>query len=743
MPYLTKPTYAQAVASNPSTGRPLTTQPTSQTGRSSPTSPPTSPKSPTYYLSPHSPTPLRFPPSPKFGEWKGRCFRCCRMGHTKAVCRNPPKCGRCWRNGHTGNRCKVAHTKQSPAPTVEPTGMRLPEKTEPGFRDLLMANRPLNPPPMPPNRQADLKVYVDRDQEYYQEVQRLQQAVVVHTEGLAINFELSVDKVAEWVTQTKVIDAKEVSIAVISQRRFLIIMPEGVAPETLIEAIPYDIWDLGLSFQLWDPTEDAITKLVPQFRVIVDIHGIPPPLYREKEAINLVNSFGLYLGSIAQRKPEDISCWTVVAATAKLEDIPRGSTMIVGGWEYPVQFKPVNWMRGPIYTENDFPAPPPKFTKPPKLQLKQRPDPPRAYRGNDDCEEEDRVYMSRKVLRELFRDVNPENIPEELREIIVGQRPDQPWPAGGANGQDAAQGATWQEGTDDQQHGLDLQPIQSRLKSIICVPQRIRDRSPMGQVQAVPSSHENQMGENVEIEVELPNREAEARGGRDMGLDETGGLGISCGDSQAPNQPTVTRMATLQITTTQETVTIDRTPTPRQLEGMNDLFKEKDTQPFSPKTLRSAPLQQQGEHLMSTTPVRLLTRKEVQLAETLQSVRDTVKLKRKFKNTRMERDGPGGPSNISDGPKTKVQLGEDGLYQVQITYSHSLDLATATGVSQELMGRLIEEDNIARAVQENADPKLHHSDQQSSEEDDSQDINWGDHSSPDTDGDSGTDEEEV
>lgn len=32
------------------------------------------------YISPHSLAKLRFPPSPRFVEWKGRCFRCCLTG---------------------------------------------------------------------------------------------------------------------------------------------------------------------------------------------------------------------------------------------------------------------------------------------------------------------------------------------------------------------------------------------------------------------------------------------------------------------------------------------------------------------------------------------------------------------------------------------------------------------------------------------------------------------------------------
>lgn len=60
-------------------------------------SPPASPRAgqATYYISPHSPTQLRFPLSAQFTEWRGRCFRCCRSGYNTATCRNPMCCGKC------------------------------------------------------------------------------------------------------------------------------------------------------------------------------------------------------------------------------------------------------------------------------------------------------------------------------------------------------------------------------------------------------------------------------------------------------------------------------------------------------------------------------------------------------------------------------------------------------------------------------------------------------------------------
>lgn len=56
---------------------------------------------------------------------------------------------------------------------------------------------------------------------------------------------------------------------------------------------------MGLSFRLWSQRDNASLK-VPTYRVLVQLHGLPPHLYREQGAIRAVSNFGLYLGTIAQ-----------------------------------------------------------------------------------------------------------------------------------------------------------------------------------------------------------------------------------------------------------------------------------------------------------------------------------------------------------------------------------------------------------------------------------------------------------
>lgn len=130
-------------------------------------------------------------------------------------------------------------------PTGITVNVTLAENKDPSFTELLTGERPLNPPPMPMDRPLKVTCFVDCDAEYQHELRRLQQAVLVKASDIYINFELSVDKVAEWVSKFKLILEREVTIAALTRNRFLVIMPEGLAPETLIEAIPYEVWEEG------------------------------------------------------------------------------------------------------------------------------------------------------------------------------------------------------------------------------------------------------------------------------------------------------------------------------------------------------------------------------------------------------------------------------------------------------------------------------------------------------------------
>lgn len=116
---------------------------------------------------------------------------------------------------------------------------------------------------------------------------------------------------------------------------------------------------------------------------------------------------------------------SVVVATVKLEDIPLQVGMVAGGFEHLMQIRLVNWFEDPIYTEDEFPVVPKKYNKP-MCPSKEREAGPsntsRTYRQQDeeDNEEFDKIYMSRKVLIDLCRYVDLDLISMVLREVITG-----------------------------------------------------------------------------------------------------------------------------------------------------------------------------------------------------------------------------------------------------------------------------------------------------------------------------------
>lgn len=223
---------------------------------------PSSSTSSTLYVSPHSPSRLRFPPSHTFPEWKGRCFRCCRTGHSAAKCRNPKRCGRCWSYGHIGSKCKKeVIVPPAPVKTLPP---KRGIQSEPAFEELLTGSYPYRAPEMPTERPISLHVFLERDPDYYAELERLKQAVVLHTRGY--QWDLGIVNAVSIACRTNLVKKEEIHVSSLSGSRFLILLPEGLDPDTFINATPQELWDEGLSFQPWSPLEDASIS-IPAYKV--------------------------------------------------------------------------------------------------------------------------------------------------------------------------------------------------------------------------------------------------------------------------------------------------------------------------------------------------------------------------------------------------------------------------------------------------------------------------------------------
>lgn len=288
---------------------------------------------------------------------------------------------------------------------------------EPGFLELLQKPKPLNPHYMPPNRPKKITSYLERDGEYYHEVSKLQNSIILYTASL--NFQLGVDKVTEYAAETGLVNVKEVHIGKMSKARVVIFLPEGLAPETFIEATPQHLWDMGLSFQRWNQLEDGELHN-PTYKVLMDIVGFPPPIYREKAIIRAVSRFGLYLGSVTQQHQGDIAEWTVVVGVKELEEVPDMASLVVGGIEYEAEVHVQMWSTGPVFKKEDMPKPPDKINGPkPKVIVQAQ----TIEAGQSSVVQDpagDNIRISRSALEEICEDKDIEIIPLELRRFLLG-----------------------------------------------------------------------------------------------------------------------------------------------------------------------------------------------------------------------------------------------------------------------------------------------------------------------------------
>lgn len=192
-----------------------------------------------------------------------------------------------------GSRCKTvtAKTLNPKAPLFRPTAT--PTKSfEPPFNRLLSGTYSHVLPEMPTTRTPMHTVFVDRDEGYYNELERLKRAIIVRRA-----YDIGVDRIAEYISSSSLVEQKDLTFAFLTRCRVLIHLPPRVSPEEVISTIPREAWDIGLAFQIWTPLENASVN-IPNYRLIVNILDIPLYLYREREVIRATSSIGLYLGTV-------------------------------------------------------------------------------------------------------------------------------------------------------------------------------------------------------------------------------------------------------------------------------------------------------------------------------------------------------------------------------------------------------------------------------------------------------------
>lgn len=269
---------------------------------------------------------------------------------------------------------------------------------------------------MPTERPLRLHCFIERDEWYYAEMERLKNAVVMHTRGFQWN--LSVDNVISYACRTNLVMKEEIQVVELSRSRFLIKLPEGLHPDTFINATPQEAWDEGLSFQPWSPLEDAEIS-IPAYKVLLRLVGVPPHLWRDKFVAQAVSRFGIFLGSVGSENPASISSWIVAVGVDDLTLVPPSLAMHVGGMIHNVQVYTLAWKRAPIYSADEMP-------KQPKVYHRPQPPPSSSSSSNDDTmiDNTELIPLSSRVVRNMCRGRTAESLLPELRRFATMEEMD-------------------------------------------------------------------------------------------------------------------------------------------------------------------------------------------------------------------------------------------------------------------------------------------------------------------------------
>lgn len=652
-PYLK--TYAQAASSrpiSPNHSPNTSSQPTLSLTSKPSTPPPTGADRgrAAVYISPHSPTKLRFPPSLTFPEWKDRCFRCCKTGHTAALCRNRLKCGRCWKEGHPGTRC----LKQGVVPgEVRPSSPKTSAQTgfEPLFDELLTGHRPHALPQLPPNRPQTVTCFIDRDETYLNELSNLGQAVVVR--ALDWEGDLLADMVAEFAATTELVSKEDIAVASLSSSTCLIHLPPNLAPETFLRAIPVRIWDLGLDFQPWSPYLDA-TKAVPEYKILLELRDVPARLWKECYISKMVTSFGLFLGSISPPNPGDLAAWSVVVATDTLDRIPHTVEVVIGGIRSKICVLPVKWSRAPIYSDSDLPKQLPVFSRPEVPSPSSPPLSPGSEEGQLPSSDEELITIPRWMVVDMCKGRALESLPNDIQTYLAKRPAGEPPESGGRS--------------------QDVQPL--HLPLVALATENLGSNNPI-----LASPARTLSGSNTEAD--SPSR---APGSHVTILKR--------------KQPDVASLCMAGPNPENLIGDTPSTPGPQPQMIQAPLVNDGNSS-LASSLLRLGQTDEPSETagnslknlLQTTCPQRLKEAKNIGPI-----YGPSANTRRKTRPKVVEEGGPSSMRDEGDQEGTHLKLGLEGFYEVQISNSFCKELAAGWGLLPEVVRREVERDNIERSA---------------------------------------------
>lgn len=88
-------------------------------------------------------------------------------------------------------------------------------------------------------------VFVETDEEYFDELAKLEGVVVMYNPDLEID--LTIEQVAQYTVRSNLVTTEEISIGVMTRSRYVIMLLHGLALDMFMKAIPLKVWKEGFS----------------------------------------------------------------------------------------------------------------------------------------------------------------------------------------------------------------------------------------------------------------------------------------------------------------------------------------------------------------------------------------------------------------------------------------------------------------------------------------------------------------
>lgn len=156
----------------------------------------------------------------------GKMLHLLPVGTFKGSLSQPEKVRQCWKEGHIASKCTVNMLNPAARPFLPAIHAHAPAKAEPTFDELLKGSSPV-PRELPQGRPEKVTVYIERDAEFFTEVGKLNNAMMMYCEGQALRLEAR--EVVSIAVNTNLVRKEEIRVAKLSGQRFLIHLPKGLA----------------------------------------------------------------------------------------------------------------------------------------------------------------------------------------------------------------------------------------------------------------------------------------------------------------------------------------------------------------------------------------------------------------------------------------------------------------------------------------------------------------------------------